>query len=297
MSALLADDPSDTPAAAPAAADPASTPAAGDAAAVAAPAEKTWLDTLPEDLRSNPSLQRYKEGGPEVLAKSYLNLERMIGFDKVPLPKDANDNEAWNHVYKSLGRPDDPGGYQFAKPEKLPEGMTYDDNMETWWRQAAHKSGLSARQAAALHGEYLKNFEGNMQLSAKIAGEEAIKCKTELRRDWGAEYELRRGMVNREFSTLAPTLQEKISKSNLARDPEFLKYIADVAARTKGETEAKLGAPGGGAQTPEAVKASIAKHRQEYSSALMDRMHPDHELRVRELNKMYETLFPNGEAA
>ena len=58
------------------------TPQAGspDVAADAAPAV-SFLDTLPEDLRGEPSLRNFNDVG--ALAKSYTHAQRMIGGDEI----------------------------------------------------------------------------------------------------------------------------------------------------------------------------------------------------------------------
>ena len=79
---------------------------------------REWLKTLPDDLQGNENLARYSS--TESLARGYLNAHKMLVSEKVPIPKDPNDTEAWNTYYKAGGRPDDPKQYVFQKPEKLP---------------------------------------------------------------------------------------------------------------------------------------------------------------------------------
>ena len=84
----------------------------GSQEVAAAPAASVgFFDSLPEDLRAEPSLRNFTD--PVSLAKSYVHAQRMIGADKIPLPgKSATDDE-WRQVYKRLGAPDNPKGYDF----------------------------------------------------------------------------------------------------------------------------------------------------------------------------------------
>ena len=67
-------------------------------------------------------------------------MKSTLGSDKVPVPKDPNDQEAWDRYYIAGGRPPEPKAYQIEKPEKLPEGMIWDDNMEGWWKRSAFEA-------------------------------------------------------------------------------------------------------------------------------------------------------------
>ena len=93
----LLNDPAPAPDATPDVAPPADAtpaPAADPNAALTADTSKSWLDDLPDDLKTAPSLARYSS--KEALARGYLNAEKMIGSEKVPIPKDPNDTEAWD---------------------------------------------------------------------------------------------------------------------------------------------------------------------------------------------------------
>ena len=57
----------------------------------------TFLDGLPEDLRSEPSLKNFTNAGD--LAKSYLHAQRMVGADKIPVPGKHSTEEDWNMIY------------------------------------------------------------------------------------------------------------------------------------------------------------------------------------------------------
>ena len=58
------------------------------------PPARDWKANLPEDIRNDTSLAPIKD--IEGLAKSYVNAQKLIGRDKIPMPKDEND-PVWNH--------------------------------------------------------------------------------------------------------------------------------------------------------------------------------------------------------
>ena len=61
------------------------TPSAGSPDVADAAPAVSFLDTLPEDLRGEPSLRNFTDVG--ALAKSYTHAQRMIGGDKIGKPQ------------------------------------------------------------------------------------------------------------------------------------------------------------------------------------------------------------------
>ena len=98
-----------------------------------------WRSTIPEEIRGHKSLEHITDVG--ALAKSYVNAQSMIGADKIAIPgKHATDDD-WGEVYRRLGRPDSPEGYELVN--EMPEGAEASDDMLNWFRNAAHEAGLT----------------------------------------------------------------------------------------------------------------------------------------------------------
>lgn len=266
-------------------------PVQDGAAALGADDQKTWLSTMPEDIRASPSLSRYSS--PESLARAYLNAERHLRSEKVPIPKDDTDTEAWDRYYKAGGRPEEPTQYEFAKPkaEEMPEGVVYDEQMEQWWRQSAHEAGLSKRQASKLYEQYRDRFYSQLDASHRIESEQVTKAKVELQRDWGNEFEARRQLAKAAFAEMPSDLQEFAKNSGLVRMPSFLKYLYQTKASTTGELDARDGARGA-VESPSSITDRIAEFRSHHAKALAQVEHPEHSMRVRELTQLHERLYP-----
>jgi hypothetical protein len=47
--------------------------------------------------------------GPADMLTSYRALEKMLGSEKLPLPRDEADREGYERIYKALGRPESRG--------------------------------------------------------------------------------------------------------------------------------------------------------------------------------------------
>lgn len=245
--------------------------------------------TIPEDMRGT-----FKSG--REFAVGYKNLERLLGGEKVPIPRDDNDVEAWNHFFRAAGRPDTAELYELTKPEQMPDGISWDTDMESWWRQAAHKSGLSKRQFTQLVENYRDRIFSGHELARAAAREEVTQAETVLRRDWGAKYELRLQMATAEFESLPEDIQIRLRQAGLNRNAGFIKWLADSKARVTGELEPKT--PGGrhAMRTPEQLEAEIADIRERHSKVLMNKSHPEHQMRVKQLTELYQALYPEPKA-
>lgn len=129
-----------------------------------------WVGGLPDDLKGLAEHKGWKE--PVDALKGYQQLESFMGADKagrgVVLPKDAEDAEGYERVYKALGRPDSPEGYDLNSV--LGDYEVNEEFMGTM-AGAMHKAGLSAKQAQELAAAY-RDLEVS-QMEAGLQGRKA----------------------------------------------------------------------------------------------------------------------------
>ncbi len=149
-----------------------------------------FLKTLPADLQADPSLA----GIPDLptLAKNYVETKKLVGMDKVVLPKEANDPlwHAEGGVWSRLGRPKTAGEYKLPKLEGMPEGFAFSEEGTKAFLETAHKIGMPQAHVEGLFSMFAK-----MQSDAykKILSEaEAQGANAEvLDINWGGrDYEL-----------------------------------------------------------------------------------------------------------
>jgi len=103
----------------------------------------------------------------------------------VSLPDEKAAPEEQDAFFKKLGWPGDPKGYEFARPEGLPEDIPYDEGMADRFKQWANEAKLPKAAAQALHDQYVKQFaedvrayEAELVTKAKAAHETLVK-------EWG----------------------------------------------------------------------------------------------------------------
>jgi hypothetical protein len=110
-----------------------------------------FLSQLPEPIRGEAYFKDIKSV-PDLATKAF-HQAKLIGRDPqtmVVIPG-AEDAAAWSSVYDRLGRPANPGQYALKAPEKLPEGLTLDTELQQKFTAKVHELGLSQRQAAGLY--------------------------------------------------------------------------------------------------------------------------------------------------
>ena len=104
---------------------PGGTPAPLDGAEAAV---KEAIDAPPEWAPKKYWDPATKSVKTQELGTAYQNLERLLGREKIPVPTSDDDEEGWERVNAAF-RPESPDKYEFKRPEKLPEGMPYDEDM------------------------------------------------------------------------------------------------------------------------------------------------------------------------
>ena len=114
-----------------------------------------FLSSIPEDLREHPSLSPIKDVGN--LARSYVNAQRLIGADKIPMPVNPTDDDLDN-IYSKLGRPETPSQYNIAA-----DGNVLTEERATEYSEIAHKLRLNPDQAQGVLDYYMTLTHLTMQ--------------------------------------------------------------------------------------------------------------------------------------
>lgn len=104
------------------------------------------------------------------LIESYRNLEKTMG-GRVALPKDTDDESAWNDFYKKTGVPENVEGY----------GIKAESDFANDLLQVAHKIHLTKRQAE----QFLKISEEGLLAGDQIEAERFKKNVEAAKEAWG----------------------------------------------------------------------------------------------------------------
>jgi hypothetical protein len=217
-----------------------------------ASSEASWRDSLPEDIRDNPNIQKYSS--VESLAKAYVNASSMLGRDKLVMPK---SDEEWGDFYDKIGRPQDYQGYEFEKVD-LPEGTPVDEEMMETFKKVAHESGLTAKQANDLQKWYMSNMGDQFENMVRSAEDEMANAQTSLRKEWGNAYDQKMNQAMRAVREFGgDQLVAELDSSGFGNNPELIKAFAQAGEKIMGDVNLEGGNEG--ARTPANIKAEIFK--------------------------------------
>lgn len=236
--------------------NPVSVTPAVDATSAPQPAANTgnWYDSWEnQELKGYVQNKGWKD--PSELAVGYQNLEKLLGGEKLPMPKGADDLEGWNRVFDSLGRPTAATDYKMG----LPEGA--DPTFAKAASEKFYELGLSSKQAEALASWYNEQASSAQQSSMDNLAQQADQQLSDLRREWGGAYdenvELGRRAA-REFGLG----QDKLNALEMAFGTgDMMKFMAQIG---RGMTEHNFEggrSPGSFGMTPAAAQSRIAELR------------------------------------
>lgn len=247
------------PAGAPPAGDPpAGTPPAGSPPAGTPPAAKQWYDSLTDpDIKNNPIVTKYKT--VDDLVKGHLNLQQLMGHEKVPIPKDENDIEAIKLFDKVRGVPESIEGYELDNPEPLP-GMDKMVFGTDEFKAMAHKHRLTPEQAKGIQGDYVAMLKAIHEQMNKDYTEAVTNSKNQLQKDWGMAYDSNVRLAQAVMNKFTASKEEfDALNAKLGTDPVALRFLAKLGGQFKEGSLGDFNAPSSFTKTPTEAKAEYDK--------------------------------------
>lgn len=190
----------------------------------------TWKGELASDLANSPLIQKFadtKEGLNEAV-KSHASLEQLLGHEKVPIPKGANDTEGWNRFAKALGIPDraDQYGLPDAEIPASMQGMTFDKGK---FAEVVHGFKLTPDQAKGLWGAYTNMVKEVYGKAMKDHETKLTEIKNGLLGEWGDAYETKVELGQLVINKFAGDQEaENYLTSLLTKDPRAIKFLAKI---------------------------------------------------------------------
>ena len=255
-----------------------------------------WSKALPEDLaghgdvKGSKSLQdfvgRYiehrgalsrsimlpnPEAGEEELDKFYEKLTKVPHVARLPQPE---DKEGWGDLYRKMGVPEKPEGYEI-EDEKLAEKL--------------HGLNLNKTQAARVKELFDTSITG--QKESRDA--EYAKGQASLQDEWGDAYEQRMIAATKVIKDFGgDDIFKFLAESGEGNNPAMAKMMYGIAKVMHGKkmprgdnTSAQYGLD------KAELQARIESIRNNKSDAYHNASHPDHDARVATVEKMYEDLL------
>jgi len=233
---------------------PPTPPAGTPPAPPAPPSGLEWLgQNVDAELLGHAQNAGWKT--PADAVSGHRNLERLLGADRagrtVVLPKDDATPAELSDFYNRLGRPETADGYGI----KPAEGQ--DGTFAKWVSGKMHELGINAKAGKGLadaYDEYVKEFQANEDaaIQAAITAE-----MDQLKRDWGAEYEMRRELSRRAASQLGIEAKDIDTLESAVGFSKVMKAFAKIGDMLREHGAEGMGSNemGSFALTPEGAKA------------------------------------------
>ena len=268
---------------------PIATPSTVAKAETPAP-QSTWKDSISEEFRSDPSIEKFTE--IDALAKSYINATKMIGQDKLVIPNNNSTDDQWNEVYEKLGRPQSADKYALDAKSEI---ISMDENAVKSFAEQSHKLGLNNKQAQGILEFYKNNMEGTAQQS-KIDTETAqVQSEQQLRQEWGRDFEGKvkqagaLAKANIDAEVLDMQLQNGI---RLGDHPEIIKGFAKIASMMS--EDKILSTESENVNTAKDLESEIATIMNDKTGPYYNNSHPDHDKMVQQVYTLREMALANN---
>lgn len=247
-----------------------------------------WTETLAPELRNLVSAKGYKS--PADVVQAYAHAQRLIGADRIALPKDG----VWDETAREkLGIPKSPNEYQFTRPQ-LPQDLPYDEAFEQAALPVAHKLGLTPQQVQGLIDFYAGHQAQGYDAATRSRLEAQGKATEALKSEWGASYEPKLAQAARAARYFGgEALVGFLNETGLGDHPELVRAFARAGAllsedTLKGGSSLETSLPPDEAMR----KARSLMGRPAYTQ----KSHPDHADTVDQVRLLFEQAYAQAGA-
>lgn len=234
----------------------------------APPLPADWRTHLTDELKADPVVTGWAEKASEKdipsLIKSVAHANKRMG-SAINLPgKDAKPEEVAalkTKLYEAgvlTAPPASPKDYGLNKPENMPEGLRWSDDLSNKFATALHKHGIPKAALADLMPLYLEAIGG----TAKTLQVDREQSLAKLKSEHGEKYDERVEMVKRMMPGIFQTPEELAfaEEMGLADHPGFLGPLLRLAPLAMQDSSFLESLPhAGGEITQDEAKAEYEK--------------------------------------
>lgn len=217
-------------------------------------AASEWLGTLPEELRGDATLSRYKD--VEALARGHLEAHK-VAKSKLAVPAADAGDDVWSGVWDALGRPKEAAGYGDFGLEALPEdagddAKTARETMLGGYREKLHEIGVPPKLANAIVAADIQRI-ADAETAYFGEGQKQIDA---LKLELGADYEPQKNAAKAMFTKIfgdeaapiADELDRKVGSATLMKGMMKLARLGGEHGRIDGDGGELSGATNARAQ-------------------------------------------------
>lgn len=270
--------------------DAAAAKAAADAATTAAASD--WRSGLDVSIKDHASLKDFKD--PKDLAKSWVEAQKLIGVDKIPVPQNYDNPEVRakfaNEIADRLGRPKEAKEYKITDV-KLPDGVNFKvapEALDTL-KVEAHKLGLLPHQLDGLYKWYVTDTGNRLKAHQEGIQKSINDITAELRSEWGAAFDAKKGIAEKVLDKFAtPEERAHLIKTGFNNDPKIIRMLSRFGESVSEDTFTKGGSET--TMTPEEATKELAKIRQQLTE--MQQSNPEYKILLKRRTELMAMATP-----
>lgn len=246
--------------------------------------QKSWRDSLPEDIRNNASISSFQD--IPSLTKAFIHAKSLVGKKGVIRPDDKATPEEWGNFYKEIGVPES-DKYMITQPKDY----EVDDGFLGKYKEVAAKNGLLPRQAQELLSWYAQ-MDKEAETHEKTERAKTVKEGLEgLRKEWGDAYD--KELKSAEFAAKelgGEELRSWVASKDLREDPMLIKLL-NKASKLMGEDRLHEGGVTDSSQTPSEIQREIDSLRASGdANGLFNKNHPMHFVTLSKIEALAKKL-------
>ncbi len=252
----------------------------------AAPSQEetgAWWESLPDDLKSEPTVQRYKS--TEEAIRGLVNANKLIGKKRIAMPTADAPKEEWEEFYSAIGRPESPDKYEINI-----QGA--DEDVLNEFKRIAHEKGFTQQQIEGIE----KFWEGFQQKAVERIDQQIEQLKetalTELKKEWGNNFDSEIEVARKAVETLCDEEQKELINAGLGNDPRVIRLFNRIG-KMLGEDKLTPGTGRGGFTIDAKSELAKMKNDPKFIEALQDPMNPEHDEAVKKFKRLHEIAFDN----
>jgi len=220
--------------------------------------------------------------------KSYVNLEKAMGKERLAVPEADQDITEWEG-WSKLGTPETAEGYELNVPENMQD---YSQELSDWFRQSAYDAKVPAHMAQKLHDGFVQRAIDQHQDQMLSTQRQVEDWTAEIKKEYGTAYDDKIGVAKRAVRAFgSDNLINILDTTGLGNHPDMIRTFAKIGAELSSGAQFKEAeSTGRFGMTPADAKEQIAQIRN--NPALGDRNHPEHKVLNEKLSQLYELAFP-----
>lgn len=255
-----------------------------------------WKEQLGE-IGSHPSLASFSDNAEGLLnvAKSHVNVQPMIGLDKIPIPGKDSPPEIRRQAFHKLGLPEKQEDYKYERPG-LPEGYPMNDELEGKLVAKAFEVGILPDQLKAIFDVYYDEAGKDFVALSEQSQADMDKMDAALRRKYGRAYEQNAAMADKVITQFADDqFKTFLEDSGLGNHPAMVDFLVTVGKSISPDT--LVGAPRMTFKSPAEAQAEITRlyADEDFMKQYNNKDNPGHEAAVNRMYALQEAANPEGE--